>query len=482
MNRLPPEIVSSIARYVQDDEISNHVRQIVPLTHFCRYWRGVVISTPNHWTSISIESSSTKLAGLSLERAMAVPLDVHLDMRRFREDDWVVDLLGPKAQNAKSLIILNLPRGAEDVTTAFPNFPQSMPNLRSLKISRCEGSCWDRFVDPFGSLACSLMSLTLMDIPLYPSFLSLRTLTTLLLIDHNFHLHLNTLLDFLEENRSLQSATLWVSFAESSLRSSQRQSPIRNRLRYLSISSIRVIEVQALISNIALQRGARLGIVYPSVNAGLDEILTGLSTAHLSNLPSPTSIVYEIHPRRIRLVGPNGRFSFYSVRYATRDLFAEFPLLPLENVRALHFIHRKSSDLPHFDPVTYHLTLFSSLETIVIECETSTPYLSTLLSDVSSPPSLAANIPYLSALLSDPSSPPSLTNIIFCNCNLSERFMEKLTRFASDRKNTTSASLRRIVIVDSGGKFPSAASIDALKKQVPAVEVMREKKPPTGLT
>ena len=469
MNRIPPEIVSTIARYVQDGKISNRVRQIVPLTHFCRYWRGVIISTPIHWTSISVESSSMKLAGLSLERAVTVPLDVHLDMRRFREDDRVVDLLGPKAQNAKSLAILGPPRGAGDVATAFPDFPQSMPNLRSLEILGCMGSSWDRFVDPFGSSACSLRSLALISIPLYPSFLNLRTLTTLILVDYDFHLHLDTLLDFLEENRSLQSATLKVSFAELSLRSSQRRSPIRNRLQHLSISCINVLEVRALISNITLQRGAHLGIVYP-LSAGLDEILTGLSTAHLSNLPSPTFIVYENHPRHIRLIGPNGRFSFDGTHLATRNLFVEFPLLPLANVRALYFIHRKSSNPPHFNSVTCHLSLFSSLETIAVECKTS-------MSDPSS-----TSVPYLSAFLSDPSSPPSLTNLAFLNCHLSDRFMGELTRFASDRKNTTSARLRRVVIIDSGGNFPSAASIDALKKQVPTVDVRREKKPPIGLT
>jgi len=60
--------------------------------------------------------------------------------------------------------------------------------------------------------------------------------------------------------------------------------------------------------------------------------------------------------------------------------------------------------------------------------------------------------------------------------------MEELTLFASARKYTTSARLRRVVIVDSGGKFPSAASIDALEKQVPIVDIRRGKELPTDLT
>jgi len=273
---------------------------------------------------------------------------------------------------------------------------------------------------------------------------------------------LDTILDFLEENHSLRSATLWVSFVDFSLRSSQHKSPVRNQLQHLSLSCRYVTEVQALISNIALQRGAHLEIMYYVRNAGLNEILTGVSTTHLSNLPSPTSIEYETHPRCIRLSGPNGRFSFGSSPLATIDFFVEFPLLPLANVREFRLIHRKSSNPPPLNPVTNYLSFFPSLETLAVECETG--------------------IPQLSTLLSNPSSPPSLTTLAFFNCDLSEDFMGELTQFASDRKNTTSARLHRVVIVDSGGKFPSPTSVDALEDQVPVVEIKRGKKLPTDLT
>jgi len=455
VNRLLPEIISSIARYyVQDGRISY---QIIPLTHVSRYWRNVIISTPDHWTSISAENSG-KLVGLSLERSLTAPLDIRLNMHRFREYNWFLDLLRPKIQNAGSLTVL-CPQGVEDIATAFPDFTRSMPNLRSLKIVKGVGPDWDRSVDPFGPSACSLRCLTLVQIPLYPSFLTLRTLTTLNLGDAQFHLHLDTLLDFLEKNHSLQSVALKVSFVEPSLCSSQHQSPIRNLLQHLTISCIRAIEVQTLISNIALQRGAHLELIDRGWNAGLNEILTGISTAHLSNLLSPTSVEYETYLRRIRLSGPDGGFSFRSF---TKDPFVGFPLLTLANVREFRLINHELSETPRLSPITHYLSFFPSLKTLAVECETNTPYLSTLLSN--------------------PPSSPSLTTLAFFNCGLSESFMEELTRFASDRKNTTSSRLHRVVIVDSGGKFPSAASIDALEKHVPIVDVRRGKKLPTDLT
>ena len=59
--------------------------------------------------------------------------------------------------------------------------------------------------------------------------------------------------------------------------------------------------------------------------------------------------------------------------------------------------------------------------------------------------------------------------------------MEALTRFASDRTKTTSAWLRRVVIVDSGGNFPSVDSINALRKHVPVVNVSVGEELPTDL-
>jgi len=84
-----------------------------------------------------------------------------------------------------------------------------------------------------------------------------------------------------------------------------------------------------------------------------------------------------------------------------------------------------------------------------------------------------------SALLSNPSSSPSLRALAFLDCNLSEDFLDALTRFTSDRKRTTSAWLRRVVIVSSEGKDPTVASICGLEKHISAVDVWVGKMPPT---
>ena len=69
----------------------------------------------------------------------------------------------------------------------------------------------DHPIAPFGSFTPALKHLSLMAIPLYPPFLRLRTLADLTLLNYRSNLHLDIILDFLEENRSLECATLNIS-------------------------------------------------------------------------------------------------------------------------------------------------------------------------------------------------------------------------------------------------------------------------------
>ena len=75
-----------------------------------------------------------------------------------------------------------------------------------------------------------------------------------------------------------------------------------------------------------------------------------------------------------------------------------------------------------------------------------------------------------------------MKTLAFLDCNLTEDFMEELARFASNRKNTASTRLHRVVIVDSKGKLPSVVSVDALGKVVPVVDVRMSKELPGDLT
>ena len=406
-----------------------------------------------------ISNNRRNLAALCLERAKAPPLESHLYTGQTRRNPQFLDLLAPHFQNTEILRIYDASTIRD--LSVFSRHP--MINLRSLALSNEVERDWNRSIDPFESSTYTLRYLELVQAPLFPSFLDLKTLTGLNFWNSRCNIHLDTLLDFLEENRSPMSVKLNVRFTKPSLRSSRRRAPIQNRLQYLRISGDNAKDGQALISGIALSKSAELELdyEYSGARVGVGAILSGISTTHLLNLSSPTSMRYHVRPRIIELRGPNGTVSFYG--NLDPDLpFVEFPLLPLATIRQFHLdACGWYPGQPSPGPVAFHISSFTALETFVAYDTNS--------SDL------------FSALLSNPSAPPSLKTLAFWNCFLSEEFMRALTRFASDHKNTTSARLQRVVIIHWGGMFPTIASIRKLEEHVPLVDVRTDTKLPTDV-
>ena len=397
---------------------------------------------------------------LSLERAKTSPLKLRLWMDDIRETPGFLDLIIPYIWSSESLWIGGI-SSVDELIRLLPNISHSTPNLRSLRISGVTARVRHQSVDPFGLFTPTLRYLSLVSFPLYPSLLRLESLTELALYNSRFDLHLDILLDFLEENHSLESVILSIRFITSSLRSSRRRSPIRNRLQYLLIEYFDVMDGKALASKIALRSGAQLELCCRGRTPGLDELLSSIPTAQFSNLSSPTSIDYGSRPRVIRLLGPNGSFSF-GMPADSQVVFVEFPFLPLVDIRKFHLIYttRSSSQIP--GPV-FDLSSFPALETFTVDCDSWVSLL-------------------LSALVSNPTSLPSLKTLGFLNSVTSPNSMEVLTQFASKRKNTTSTPLERVVIVNTLRRcLPSALSIKALRKHVPAVGVSMGRELPADL-
>ena len=221
---MPPRILSRIAREILNDH-DEDASSIVPLTHVCGYWRQSIVSTPENWASIS-NRSNRGLAVESLERAELTPLEIYLGASP--DDRWLSDLLAPYL-NIETVNVHCI--SAIALKKFLPNFPQSVPNLQSLTLVTQQGSRWDRFADPFESFSPPLRYLKLSGVSLYRSLLKLRTLTELDLHDHQFNLHLDTLLYFLEENHLLESVTLEIIPTEPPHRSLRHRTPIKNRLQ-----------------------------------------------------------------------------------------------------------------------------------------------------------------------------------------------------------------------------------------------------------
>ena len=390
-----------------------------------------------------------------------MPLKLYLDMVIIEPREFS-ELVNPHIKNAESVYFFGFITTTE-IAQTFPNFTQSMANLRSLTLDGPKVIKQISSVDLPESLVPTLRYLEVVGVPLSSSFLRLRALTELVLYHSRPSLHLDTLLDFLEANRSLKRADLTIrptGLIRTSLFVPQLRGAIVNQLQRLSINYTCTMIGKALLSNIPLQRGAHLEII-TDTSDGSDGVLFGVLAAQFPNLLSPISMEYQPHKKSIRLFGPNGSFSFQSSG-RDRSLFGEFRLLPLTNIREFRLKYRRPEGMQNLDRVVFKPSVFPALETFAIDCEIQISQ-------------------FLSALLSNPSFSPSLRTLAFLNCDFSGDSLEALTRFASGRTKTTSAWLRRVVIVDSKGNLPSIASIDALEKYVPIVNVGVGKELPTDL-
>ena len=178
VNKLPPEILSCIARCSLHKSGATDTKLMVPLNHVCRYWRRSITSDTVNWMLIS--SHNKPLMALTLERAKAAPLQVSL---KIKEDPLSCYVPAPYIQSIDSLQVADV-SSTEVLRQALSGFPQSTPNLRSLKLV---GTSWGSgSVDPFESLTPALRCLEFGKIPLYPSILRLGSLTELVNTNPSF--------------------------------------------------------------------------------------------------------------------------------------------------------------------------------------------------------------------------------------------------------------------------------------------------------
>ena len=369
-------------------------------------------------------------------------------MDEVEEQSGFSDILAPYIQNITTVEFSALV-ALEDLMQTLPNFPRSTPNLQSLELS-WSGEEGDP-IDPFQPFPSTLRRLALFHIPLYSTFLNLRTLTDFTLCNFAFPHPLDSLLAMLEENRCLERVELCVAFTNPNLHTPQRRAPISNRLRHLSVSFFKVEDGRPLISSIPIQRGANLELNSRGSTGGFNDTLSSIPATHFANLQSPTHM--NICGYNIRLSGPNGSFSFSGLSPSEMSLVG-LPLLSFDKIRGLRL---------RFPSRAFNPLLFPALETLAIEHD-------------------ATVLNTLSIWLSSPESSPLLKTLAFLNCDLSEEFMEVLTEFACNRRKTAATWLYRVLIVNNRGKFPSPPAIHELRNYVKVVDVQMADSLPSDLT
>jgi hypothetical protein len=157
---------------------------------------------------------------------------------RVRNNPGFSDLIAPYIQNTETLDLHSISPAVELAQT-LRNFPQSMPNLRSLTLSsELEDTDLDWSNDPCEPLTSTLTHLTLNSFLSIPHSCVSGLSRACRLTTTRFNLHLDTLLDFLEENhfarRRHTRNTVYSTFPPKFAASSPDQEPSSKPVNQLS--------------------------------------------------------------------------------------------------------------------------------------------------------------------------------------------------------------------------------------------------------
>jgi hypothetical protein len=151
-NRLPPELLAAIFVHLSKQKLplpgckdSYFVRDLVSVTHVCRFWRQAAINAPELWTEITIRNAEAIKA--FLERSGELPLNVDLRLGSgdaVETDHDILDALVPHTHRFRQLSVY-VPRGPS-YKTSIP-FTKPAPLLEKFVINHLEGQGFLLFND-----------------------------------------------------------------------------------------------------------------------------------------------------------------------------------------------------------------------------------------------------------------------------------------------------------------------------------------------
>ena len=139
MNRLPKDVFVLIPRFFTKESMASDFYAhfpmngpLITMTHVCRSWRNVLLSTPSLWTQIDFaKSPESQQAKGFLRRSGNHPLDIH----QFLEDqDHVQPFLSTTLRNLSCLRGLEISSCLDHLERLLERFSAPAPVLEYLKI------------------------------------------------------------------------------------------------------------------------------------------------------------------------------------------------------------------------------------------------------------------------------------------------------------------------------------------------------------
>ena len=461
INRIPPEVLSLIPDYYEDD---GEDQDLIALTHVCHGWRDIFTSRSSLWTQLAfpnIDSTRTYI-----QRSKSSPLEIWLDDSQDETYLEASSLIIPHIHRLKHLSI-----SGDTLPGILSHFHCQLPLLEWLDIHIIGPR--DQTLDDalFGGNLSSLRQLHLHGVITHLPWKNMANLDVVDLRSCRPGYGVTQLLDFFESAPRLHTVRLGGSIPNSSDAPPDRTVA----LRHLGTFTIRANPpYSVLLNHLHIPTGTMmvLGFCFRGGRYPLLDCLPKVST-NLSNLSHITTInlLFDSTEKFARLVGPSGCFlvnAHWEGRatnsyFIDRQILQTFgpPILSTALRLAISQYRRSISPGAEDCPVFRTLSNTSNLQTLVLnECN---------------------NLPFILAL--NPQENPSKLTLcpklieLVLYIKRRDRFHLKHLLSMAEHRASEGAKLLSITFIGLGGFVPGDEVLK-LKENVTDVVCLVDGAPP----
>ena len=392
INRLPKDIFVLIPRFFPQDELDPEADSrfpmngpLIKMTHVCRSWRNVLLSTPSLWTQIDFSISKSKQAETFLGRSG----DQLLDVCQFLQSEADVDPFVPSTlDNIHRLRLLDIYTYHPRLDLVLESFASPAPELEFLRIIHNPTSTKRDMKIPqiFGGRLPKItyLSLKYLDTNLrdlnFPSLtrFNFSRRTMILVPDMASFLERCPLLEFLE-----------ISLA---YRPDPPIPPPKNRIRLTALKKLTFNQTAStcgLLDGLILPKCTEMALKGPFTGEEFDwagDASARIHPSSIDHLPVMREITKVVAmPNSCILSGPNGNLRFWCTDFARGSFdglyFTSFSPIFVLDIRELWVGQNTTTRNPWKQTIAGARGAFGVLKKVddltIVSCETG-PLFATL--------------------------------------------------------------------------------------------------------
>ena len=344
INRLPKDVFILIPRYFTNEKYDWNAfpmnKPLITMTHVCRSWRNVLLSTPSLWTQLDFTTPDSKQAIGFLRRSG----DLLLAVSEYLQDDYNVEpFLSTTLRNIHRLQRLDLTSCLQNLERVLSQFTRPAPELKYLQIAN-DPNITDRDMKLprtiFGGRLPKLTSLSLMHFRTDLRELNLPSLTQFEFMTGT-KISVRDLTSFFERCPSLELIKLSLSY-EPQLPTA----PPQKRVRLPALKELRLDQTASasgILDHLTLPTCTEVLLKGQFTGEKFDQYGSPAARIHpssIDHLPVMRGITKAVAtPNSCIFSGPNGNLRFWCFDGVREnfdgEFFSSFSPIPVSEIKEL---------------------------------------------------------------------------------------------------------------------------------------------------